>query len=173
MVWSQINELSILTWIRYRFDIDVDSISIRCRLDDAFLTGCVRALISVLILRRGVAWHYAHPCRLATPPHAALLSANRKLQHQNLVQLYGVCSKHRPIYIVTEYMRHGSLLNYLRRHEATLGGNVGLLLDMCIQVCKGMAYLERHNYIHRDLAARNCLVGSENVVKVADFGLAR
>ncbi|XP_025205884.1 tyrosine-protein kinase Btk29A isoform X2 [Melanaphis sacchari] len=96
-----------------------------------------------------------------------------KLQHQNLVQLYGVCSKHRPIYIVTEYMRHGSLLNYLRRHENSLGGNNGLLLDMCIQVCKGMAYLERHNYIHRDLAARNCLVGSENVVKVADFGLAR
>lgn len=96
-----------------------------------------------------------------------------KLQNQNLVQLYGVCSKDRPIYIVTEYMRHGSLLNYLRRHESTLGTNVGLLLDMCIQVCKGMAYLERHNYIHRDLAARNCLVGSANVVKVADFGLAR
>ncbi|XP_049836755.1 tyrosine-protein kinase Btk29A isoform X2 [Schistocerca gregaria] len=96
-----------------------------------------------------------------------------RLQHLNLVQLYGVCSKHRPIYIVTEYMRHGSLLNYLRRHEASLGGNTGLLLDMCIQVCNGMAYLERHNYIHRDLAARNCLVGSENVVKVADFGLAR
>ncbi|KNC30365.1 Tyrosine-protein kinase Btk29A [Lucilia cuprina] len=96
-----------------------------------------------------------------------------KLQHPNLVQLYGVCSKHRPIYIVTEYMKHGSLLNYLRRHETTLIGNMGLLLDMCIQVSKGMAYLERHNYIHRDLAARNCLVGSENVVKVADFGLAR
>lgn len=31
-------------------------------------------------------------------------------------------------------MRHGSLLNYLRRNEATLGANVGLLLDMCIQV---------------------------------------
>ncbi|KAJ2950596.1 hypothetical protein O0L34_g8847 [Tuta absoluta] len=97
-----------------------------------------------------------------------------KLQHQNLVQLYGVCSKHRPIYIVTEYMRHGSLLKYLQRHRNppdTLGPSI--LLDMCIQVCKGMAYLERHNYIHRDLAARNCLVGDENVVKVADFGLAR
>ena len=31
-------------------------------------------------------------------------------------------------------MRHGSLLNYLRRHENTLGANIGLLLDMCIQV---------------------------------------
>jgi tyrosine-protein kinase Tec len=58
-----------------------------------------------------------------------------KLQHPNLVQLYGVCSKHRPIYIVTEYMKHGSLLNYLRRHEQSLIGNMGLLLDMCIQVC--------------------------------------
>jgi len=96
-----------------------------------------------------------------------------KLQHQNLVQLYGVCTKHRPIFIVTEYLKHGSLLSYLRKHETTLTGNYGMLLDMCIQVCKGMAYLERHNYIHRDLAARNCLVGSENVVKVADFGLAR
>ncbi|ENN82671.1 hypothetical protein YQE_00955, partial [Dendroctonus ponderosae] len=113
-----------------------------------------------------------------------------KLQHANLVQLYGVCSKNRPIFIVTEYMRHGSLLNYLRRHEQSLATNQGLLLDMCIQVCsdflgsvgsnyflvqvcKGMSYLERHNYIHRDLAARNCLVGTENIVKVADFGLAR
>jgi tyrosine-protein kinase Tec len=96
-----------------------------------------------------------------------------KLQHTNLVQLYGVCSKNRPIFIVTEYMRYGSLLNHLRRHEQSLSNNQGLLLDMCIQICKGMAYLERHNYIHRDLAARNCLVGTENVVKVADFGLAR
>ncbi|XP_045533834.1 tyrosine-protein kinase Btk29A isoform X2 [Papilio machaon] len=95
-----------------------------------------------------------------------------KLQHDNLVQLYGVCSKRRPIYIVTEYMCNGSLFNYLRRAAPDQLGPA-LLLDMCLQVCKGMAYLERHNYIHRDLAARNCLVGEANVVKVADFGLAR
>lgn len=57
-----------------------------------------------------------------------------KLQHTNLVQLYGVCTKHRPIFIVTEYLKHGSLLSYLRKHEATLTGNYGMLLDMCIQV---------------------------------------
>ena len=28
-----------------------------------------------------------------------------QLQHNNLVQLYGVCSKNRPIFIITEYMK--------------------------------------------------------------------
>jgi len=96
-----------------------------------------------------------------------------KLQHSNLVQLYGVCSKNRPIFIITEYMKHGSLLSFLRKHKPTLYSDHCTLLDIALQVSRGMAYLERHNYIHRDLAARNCLVGQENIVKVADFGLAR
>ena len=36
-----------------------------------------------------------------------------KLQHTNLVQLYGVCSKNRPIFIITEYMKVGSYFKFL------------------------------------------------------------
>lgn len=96
-----------------------------------------------------------------------------KLRHGNLVQLYGVCSRQRPIYIVTEYLRYGSLLQYLRNKERILLNNTDVLLDMCLQVCSGMAYLEKQKFIHRDLAARNCLVGAHNEIKVGDFGLAR
>ena len=38
----------------------------------------------------------------------------KKLRHPKLLQLYAVCTQDEPIYIVTELMRHGSLLEYLQ-----------------------------------------------------------
>ncbi|XP_033015646.1 tyrosine-protein kinase Tec isoform X2 [Lacerta agilis] len=94
-----------------------------------------------------------------------------KLTHPKLVQLYGVCTQQRPIYIVTEFMEHGCLLNYLRQRRGHFTKDH--LLTMCQDVCEGMEYLERNSFIHRDLAARNCLVNESGVVKVSDFGMTR
>ncbi len=41
----------------------------------------------------------------------------KKLRHQKLIQLYAVCTQDEPIYIVTELMRNGSLLEYLQGSE--------------------------------------------------------
>uniref|UniRef100_A0A8B9PV26 non-specific protein-tyrosine kinase n=1 Tax=Apteryx owenii TaxID=8824 RepID=A0A8B9PV26_APTOW len=93
------------------------------------------------------------------------------LSHPKLVQLYGVCTHHRPLYVVTEFMENGCLLNYLRQRRGKLSRDV--LLGMCQDVCEGMQYLEKNRFIHRDLAARNCLINAKHVVKVSDFGMAR
>ncbi|KAL4623313.1 tyrosine-protein kinase ABL1-like isoform X1 [Arapaima gigas] len=96
----------------------------------------------------------------------------KEIKHPNLVQLLGVCTREPPFYIITEFMTHGNLLDYLRecnREEV----NAVVLLYMATQISSAMEYLEKKNFIHRDLAARNCLVRENHLVKVADFGLSR
>ncbi|TDG99418.1 hypothetical protein EPR50_G00194200 [Perca flavescens] len=94
-----------------------------------------------------------------------------RLSHPKLVQLYGVCSQQKPIYIVTEFMEQGCLLNFLRQRRCSF--SLGSLLSICLDVSEGMEHLEANGFIHRDLAARNCLVNDNLVVKVSDFGMAR
>lgn len=96
----------------------------------------------------------------------------RNLSHPKLIQLYALCTSEEPIYIVTELMTNGSLLDYLQT-QAGKRLQIDTQIYIASQIADGMAYLESKNYIHRDLAARNVLVGDNNEVKVADFGLAR
>jgi fyn-related kinase len=96
----------------------------------------------------------------------------KNISHPKLIQLYGLCTTEEPIYIITELMVNGSLLDYLQT-PAGKRLQIDTLIYIAAQIADGMAYLESRNYIHRDLAARNVLVGENNEVKVADFGLAR
>uniref|UniRef100_A0A8C6KPH9 Receptor tyrosine-protein kinase erbB-4 n=1 Tax=Nothobranchius furzeri TaxID=105023 RepID=A0A8C6KPH9_NOTFU len=98
----------------------------------------------------------------------ALIMAS--MEHPHLVRLLGVCLSP-TIQLVTQLMPHGCLLDYVHEHKDNIGSQ--LLLNWCVQIAKGMMYLEDRRLVHRDLAARNVLVKSPNHIKIADFGLAR
>ncbi|XP_078073197.1 tyrosine-protein kinase Src42A-like [Mustelus asterias] len=95
----------------------------------------------------------------------------KNFHHHNLIPLYAVCTRKEPFFIVTELMRHGDLLKYLRRSEDRF--TFPQLVDMAVQIATGMSYLESNHYVHLDLAARNILVGDNMICKISDFGLTK
>ncbi|KAJ1365352.1 Tyrosine-protein kinase csk-1 [Parelaphostrongylus tenuis] len=94
------------------------------------------------------------------------------LSHRNLVALIGVVLDDINIYMVTEYMANGNLVDLLRsrgRHQL----DKLQLVQFAVDICGGMCYLESRQIVHRDLAARNVLLDEDYVAKVSDFGLAK
>ena len=103
-----------------------------------------------------------------------------RLNHMNVIRMLAICPTGQP-FILMEYMEFGDLNQYLQKFEVAPSGreptdkqiSVPLLLYACIQISNGMRYLASLHFIHRDLASRNCLVGKDNVIKIADFGMSR
>ncbi|XP_056177144.1 serine/threonine-protein kinase STY46-like [Syzygium oleosum] len=95
----------------------------------------------------------------------------RKIRHKNIVQFIGACTRPPRLCIVTEYMSGGSLFDFLHKQNDVL--KLSTVLRLAIDVSKGMNYLHKNNIIHRDLKAANLLMDENEVVKIADFGVAR
>ncbi|XP_078054243.1 megakaryocyte-associated tyrosine-protein kinase [Mustelus asterias] len=98
-------------------------------------------------------------------------SVMTNLQHRNLVRLLGVVVDN-GLYIVTEFMAKGNLVNYLRTRGRTVV-TLKQLIQFGLDICEGMEYLESKKLVHRDLAARNILIADDCIAKVSDFGLAK
>ena len=95
----------------------------------------------------------------------------KQLRHPKLISIYAVCTKEEPFYILTELMKYGSLLKYLRGDGHSL--QLPQLIDMGAQVADGMAYLENKSFVHQDLAARNILLSENLICKVEIVSMAR
>ncbi|KAF3963327.1 hypothetical protein ACB098_07G155200 [Castanea mollissima] len=95
----------------------------------------------------------------------------RKVRHKNVVQFIGACTKPPSLCIITEYMSGGSVYDFLHKQKGVF--KLPSLIRVAVDVSKGMDYLHKNNIIHRDLKAANLLMDENEVVKVADFGVAR
>lgn len=91
------------------------------------------------------------------------------LDHPYIVRLIGICPGV-SLQLVTQLSSHGSLLDHIRHNKDRLGPQ--RLLNWCMQIAKGMYYLEEHCMVHRNLAARNILLKNNYQVQISDYGVA-
>jgi tRNA A-37 threonylcarbamoyl transferase component Bud32 len=91
--------------------------------------------------------------------------------HANVLSLLAITVDDDKPYAVIPLMEKGDLRGVVSDTNAIF--RVRDLISFGLQVANGMNYLSDMKFVHRDLAARNCMVNRDNVVKVADFGLAR
>uniref|UniRef100_A0A0E0PE32 non-specific serine/threonine protein kinase n=1 Tax=Oryza rufipogon TaxID=4529 RepID=A0A0E0PE32_ORYRU len=98
-----------------------------------------------------------------------------RVQHRNLVKLYGCCLEGKHPLLVYEYLENGSL-------DKALFGTEKLNIDwparfeICLGIARGLAYLHEESsirVIHRDIKASNVLLDANLNPKISDFGLAK
>jgi len=94
----------------------------------------------------------------------------RTLRHPNIVQFLGLCIHETGIYLVSEYVEHGDLVDLLVFAKANVSW--ADRVKIALQTAQALLYMHTKNVIHRDVKGLNILVGDNFKVKVCDLGLA-
>ena len=95
--------------------------------------------------------------------------AMRRLEHVRVVRFLDHGEQGDVAYIVTELVEGRDLAARLAMGRMSLRE----IVDVFGQVCDGVAAAHAAGIVHRDLKPANILVGRDDGVKVADFGLAQ
>ena len=102
------------------------------------------------------------------------------LRHANILGFIAADNKDNgswtQLWLVTEYMEHGSLYDFLRRRTV----DALTMLRMCLGIATGLAHLHmeivgthgKPAIAHRDLKSKNILVKRDGVCAIGDLGLA-
>lgn len=92
-----------------------------------------------------------------------------KLRHPFIVQVFEAGSTDSHEYLVMEFMPGGTLKQFTS-HGKLLP--VGRLVDILYKVCNALDYANKMGVLHRDIKPANILLGTDDNVKVSDFGAA-
>ncbi len=98
--------------------------------------------------------------------------AAARLIHPNIVQVFdfGFDEGHHQHFIVMEHVQGNSCAELLRDRGHL---EVREAVEIVAQACRGLDYAHRNGVVHRDVKPGNLLVSDSDVVKLADFGIAR
>jgi cyclin-dependent kinase-like len=98
------------------------------------------------------------------------LKSLKILRHINIVNLKESFKKSGIYYLVFEFMDK-NLLELLNLNPTGLDPN--LIRHIIYQICKGLKFIHKNNFIHRDVKLENILIDKNNNVKICDFGFTR
>uniref|UniRef100_A0A8C5FVA6 Male germ cell-associated kinase n=1 Tax=Gadus morhua TaxID=8049 RepID=A0A8C5FVA6_GADMO len=95
----------------------------------------------------------------------------KKLNHANVVKLKEVIRENDNLYFVFEYMKEN--LYQLMKDRENKMFTENEIRNIMFQVISGLAFVHKHGFFHRDMKPENLLCMGPELVKIADFGLAR
>ncbi|MFO7446789.1 MAG: protein kinase [Ignavibacteriaceae bacterium] len=93
-----------------------------------------------------------------------------KLNHPNIVPVYGFTEENHILGIVMEYVE-GETLEHLIESR----GRIPLIeaLHILRQILEGSSYAHNKGFVHRDIKPSNIIINNEGVAKIMDFGISK
>jgi eukaryotic-like serine/threonine-protein kinase len=92
------------------------------------------------------------------------------LSHPNIVTIFDVGEDEGLPFIAMEYVRGETFTDVLGLRPPL---SVLRKLQLVEEVCAGLAHAHEAGIVHRDIKPANLIVGSEGIVKILDFGIAK
>ncbi|KAJ7950519.1 Cyclin-dependent kinase [Quillaja saponaria] len=93
----------------------------------------------------------------------------RKMNHPNIIKLKEVIRENNELFIIFEYMDYNLYQIIKERHKPFSEEEIRCFMT---QVLQGLSHMHSRGFFHRDLKPENLLV-TNDILKIADFGLAR
>ncbi|XP_034950144.1 uncharacterized protein [Chelonus insularis] len=96
-----------------------------------------------------------------------------KLDHPNILKLLGVCLETDPYLLLFESCAAGDLKAFLKANRSSMETltRENIPSKMAIDLATGLEHMHRNGFSHTDLSARNCLVTSDLLAKLGDYGI--
>src|SRR5215471_5306914 len=120
--------------------------------------------VALKLLRKDLTSEANHDTQLQQEARIAA-----SVNHPNVVQIFGLGTDHGQFYVVMELIDHGNLDDFIESHGSLPEHQV---LDIGIQIARGLRAAHRKGLIHRDVKPANILFVDEQAAKIGDFGLA-
>jgi predicted RNA-binding Zn-ribbon protein involved in translation (DUF1610 family) len=120
--------------------------------------------VALKLLRRDLGGEENHKARLQQEARIAAA-----VSHPCVIQVFDSGTDHGQFYVVMELVDHGSLDDLMALQPRVPEQRV---LEIGIQVARGLRAAHRRGLIHRDVKPANILFVDEHAAKIGDFGLA-